>query len=204
MNNINPLFRTITILLLIIQFSCNKDSTEPMPPPGSSLTVTGDISESYEVVAYFGTATYSSPPDGKKYFTIFLVPKSQGNNKLAMTLLYKSGSESPVVDTFSIGEYAFGEEIPVHEFGSSFSSRNVTDLSGYVMTSGMLNISESSASRVSGDFEMSGYFVQIFERDSSRVVNIAAKFQAIPAPEQSVIPTSVSGQNGIQNHPVID
>jgi len=171
--------KAAVIIFLIILFSCDKDSTEPVPL-SSSISTSGDISESYDVFAYFGISTYSSGTNVKEYFTITLLPKTPGNNELAMTLLYNSGPESPEVDTFNIGEHAFGEDIPESEFGGSFSGRNVTDLSAYFMTTGMLIITENSASKISGEVEMSGYYVKFLERDSTRIVTITGKFNATP------------------------
>ena len=167
------------IIFLTILFSCDKDSTEP-EPLSSSITVSGDISESYDVFAFFGISTYSSGTIEKEYFTITLIPKTSGSNELAMTLLYKSGPESPEVDIYNIGKYSFGEDIPVSEFGGSFSGRNVTDLSAYWMTTGTLSITESSASKISGEVEMSGYYVKFLEHDSTRIVTITGKINATP------------------------
>ena len=167
------------MISLIILFSCDKDTTEPVPV-SSSISVSGDISESYDVVAFFGISTYSSNTNEKEYITITLLPKTAGSNELAMTLLYKSGPEFPEVESYNIGEYAFGEDIPESEFGGSFSGRNVTDLSAYLMTAGMLVITESSATNISGEVEMSGYYVKFLERDSTRIVTITGKFNATP------------------------
>lgn len=167
------------IIFLIILFSCDKDSTEPVPL-SSFISVSGDISESYDVFAFFGISTYSSGTYEKEYFTITLLPKTPGTNELAMTLLYNSGPESPEVDIYNIAEHAFGEDIPESEFGGSFSGRNVTDLSAYFMTTGMLIITESSASKISGEVEMSGYYVKLLEQDSTRIVTISGKFNATP------------------------
>ncbi len=134
------------------------------------------------MTALFGITTYTSSTSEKEYFTITLIPKAPGNNELAMTLMYKSGPESPVVHSYDIGAYAFGNDIPADGFGGAFSPRNVTDLSGYIMTSGTLSISESSAARISGEFEMSGHYARLAEQDSTRMVNINGKFYATPWP----------------------
>ena len=167
------------IFFLIILSNCDKNSTDP-DPLSSSITVSGDISESYDVFAFFGISTYSSGTEEMEYFTITLIPKTSGSNELAMTLLYKSGPESPEVDIYNIGKYGFGEDIPASEFGGSFSGRNVTDLSAYFMTTGTLSITESSASKISGEVEMSGYYVKFSEQDSTRIVTIIGKFTAAP------------------------
>jgi hypothetical protein len=112
-----------------------------------------------------------------------MVVPMEADNPLAMALLYKSGPESAEVGSYPVGKYAFGYDIPQGHFGGSFSAQNVDDFSGYSMTSGTLTITKSSSELVSGNFEMSGHYVQFIEEDTTRVINISGKFNAIPMPE---------------------
>jgi len=165
---------------LILLISCSKNSTDPDEVIRSSLSVSGDLEESYDVVAYFGLSAYSSDSIEKEYFSFLLFPQNEGTNVLAMTFLYKSGPEPPLKGSYYIGKYALGEDIPSSDFGGSFSGRNMTDFAGYMMTEGILNITESGTEKVKGNFEMSGYFVQGFESDTTRIVNISGVFSAVP------------------------
>lgn len=175
---IRIIIKTSMVIFLIILFGCD-NSTGPEPGV-SSISVRGDINESYDVTAYFGIATYSSDTTEIEYFTISLIPKPPGNNNFAITILYKFGPESPNVGTYNIGEYSFGEDIPAGDYGGSFSSKNATDLSEYIITSGELQIDESTTSKISGEFEMSGYYRIFFESDTTRIVTITGIFNAIP------------------------
>ena len=170
----------MVVLIFFSAFLISCDTSTGPAPANSSIFVSGDISESYDVTAYFGIATYSSDTTEIEYFSISLIPKPPGDNNFAITMLYKFGPESPNVGTYNIGEYSFGEDIPAGDCGGSFSSKNATDLSGYIMTSGALQIDESTASKISGEFEMSGFYVKFFERDTTRIVTITGIFNAIP------------------------
>jgi len=171
------------ILLAFVQItSCSKNSTEPVETGESSVSVTGDVTEAYDVFAYFGISTYTSDMEDLEYFTIMLLPGSE-ENPLAMTLLYKSGAETAETGSYQIGKYSFGNDIPEDDFGASFSPLNTDELSGYIMTSGTLTISKSSSESVRGSFDMSGYFAQFTEEDETRIINISGKFNAIPMSE---------------------
>ena len=67
--------------MLLILFNCYKNSTKPKPSD-TYISVTGDLNESYEAVAFFGVLTYSSDTTEKKYFSIYLLPKSPGENEM--------------------------------------------------------------------------------------------------------------------------
>lgn len=110
------------------------------------------------------------------------MPKSPGANPLAMALLFKSGPQVPEVGTYSIAEYALGEDIPENQFGGGYSGRNVTDLSGYTMTTGSVTFLEVTQSRIRGEFEMSGYYRDQSGSNSSRVAHVSGQLNATPAP----------------------
>jgi len=161
--------------------ACNK-STEPEEIGETTISVRGDITESYTALAYFGVGTYTSDSEEKEYFTLMIIPM-ESENPLAMTLLYKSGPASPETGNFQIGKYAFGNDIPAGYFGGSFSSKNAEDISGYTMTSGTLAITESTAKSIWGSLNMSGHYVQFIEEDSTRIISVSGKFNAVPMPE---------------------
>ena len=174
----------IQLLLLFIIAGCSTDSTEPEPVPGDSqISVSGDLIESYKVTAFFGTATYTADTLEKEYFSIVLFPLVEGTNPLAFTILFKSGPELPFIQTYTIGEYAMGQDIPANHFGGGFSGLNTEDFAGYTMTQGTLLFKTVSASNITGEFNMSGYWQQFFEVDSSRIVAITGNFSATPMPE---------------------
>ncbi len=169
------------LAFLLVLPGCSSDSTEP-GASDSQISATGDITESYDARAYFGVSTWSSFDEEKEYFSVVIVPRSPGANALAATLLFKSGPQAPEVGTYSIAEYALGDDIPASEFGGSHSGRNVTDLSGYAMTAGSVTFSEVTQSRISGTFQMSGHWVQFAESDTLRIVNVSGQFNAAPVP----------------------
>jgi hypothetical protein len=175
----------IPLLLLFIFTGCSKDPTEPEPVPGkSNISVTGDLTESYEVTAFFGTSTYTSDTTDKEYFSLLFFPVAEDSNPLAFTLLFKSGPELPSVQVYTMGRYAIGEDIPANHFGGGFSGLNTEDLAGYAITQGTLSFKSVSESIISGELNMSGHWAQFTEEDSSRIVTITGKFNAIPAPEE--------------------
>jgi hypothetical protein len=178
--------KIILITALLIVLGCKEDTTEPKTKSDSYISVTGDLRESYAAVAYFSISTYTSGDTTREYFTLIIRPKISGSNPLAMALLYKLNSEPPQVQNYQIGEYGFGSDIPENEFGGSFSGKNITDDSGYIMTTGNLNITAVTKSNIHGELEMSGYYMKLFEQDTTRIVDISGYFDATKIPEYSV------------------
>jgi hypothetical protein len=178
-NKILPILLLFSALFLLP--ACN-NSTEPTENGETTISVSGDIAESYNAVAYFGISTYTTDSEEKEYFTIMIIPM-ESENPLAMTLLYKSGPEAAQTGNYQIGKYAFGNDIPAGWFGGNFSSKDAIDFSGYTMTSGNLTITKSTAESIQGSFNMNGHYVQFVEEDSSRTITVTGEFNAIPMPE---------------------
>ena len=174
----------IQLLLLFIFVGCSKDSTEPEPVGESHISVSGDLTESYKVTALFGTSTYTGDTVEKEYFSIILFPNEEGTNPLALTMLFKSGPELPAVQNYTIGKYALGQDIQANHFGGGFSGLNTEDFAGYTMTQGTVSFKTVSESNITGEFNMSGYWQQFAEEDSSRTVTIIGDFNATPIPER--------------------
>jgi len=174
----------IPLLFLIVFSGCSKKSTEPEPVPGDSqISVSGDVAESYKVTAFFGISTHTSDSIVKEYFSIFLFPHAEGSNPLALTILFKSGPELPSTQTYTIGKFALGQDIPVNHFGGGFSGINTEGYAGYTMTDGTLSFESVSESIIRGELNMSGYWAQGVDEDFSRTVTITGNFNATPMPE---------------------
>ncbi len=170
----------IVLVTIIAAMGCS-DSTGP-EPSGSHVSVTGDLTESWDATAYHGISTWGSSSNELEYFSVILLPQSPGTNLLAGAVLYKFGAEAPEVGTYSFGEYALGDTIPAGEFGGGFSGRNASDFAGYVVTSGSVTFTEVADNRVRGEFEMSGYYAALAETDTSRVVDVVGSFSTTSAP----------------------
>jgi hypothetical protein len=168
--------------MLLALFGCS-DSTAP-EAGASQVSVTGDITESWEANAYHGISTYSSFDTELEYFTIALFPKSAGSNLLAGTLIYKFGAEAPGVGTYDLGGYAIGDTIPAGEFGGGYSGLDATNFAGYTMTGGSITFIEVTPTAVRGEFDMSGHYTRLTDEDSSRVVNVSGTFVTTEAPGQ--------------------
>jgi len=174
----------IPLFILIVFSGCSKKSTEPEPVPGDSqISVSGDVTESYKVTAFFGISTYRSDSIVKEYFSICLFPHEEGSNPLAFTILFKSDPELPSVQTYNIGKFALGQDIPNNYFGGGFSGINTEGFGGYTLTGGIISFESVSGSTITGELNMSGYWAQGIEEDSSRTVTITGNFNATPMPE---------------------
>ena len=171
-----------TLFYLFLFSGCSKNSTEPVPA-GSQISVTGDVTESYKVTAFFGTSTYSGDTTVKKYFSILFFPNAEGSNPLAFTILFKSDPELPTSQTYTIGKFALGQDIPANHFGGGFSGINTEGFAGYTMTQGTISFKSVSESTITGELNMSGYWAQGVEEDSTRTVTITGNFHAIPMSE---------------------
>ena len=174
----------IALTAVFIFTRCGDNSTDPVPDVSTRISVTGDITESYDAMAYYLPATVESDTI-TEYFIILILPRKTGENVLAGAWLYKSGLELPGAQNYQIGEYALGEDIPPGDFGGSYSGLNAVDLSGYTMTDGSLNIQTVSGSKITGEFSMSGYWRMGIGSDPSRTVTVNGKFSAVPAPEET-------------------
>jgi len=178
-------FLIISLLSLFVFTRCSTKSTEPDPVPGESqISVTGDVTESYKVTATFGTSTYTSDTTEKEYFSIILFPNTQGSNPFAFTILFKFGPELPSSQSYTVGKHALGDDIPAGQFGGGFSGINTEDFAGYTMNQGTITFTSVSGSIISGDINMSGYWAQGFEEDSTRTVTVIGNFNAIPMSEE--------------------
>ena len=98
-------------------------------------------------------------------------------------MLFKSGPELPSTQTYTIGKHAFGEDLPANHFGGGFSGINTEGFGGYTLTQGTITFKSVSESVISGDLNMSGYWAQGVDEDSTRTVTISGNFHAIPMPE---------------------
>jgi hypothetical protein len=177
-------FKIIVGLIFLFSAGCGEQSTGPEPNPvASSVSVSGDVTESYAVTAFYGIMTYTADTLTMEYFSILLIPNVPGSNALAMTLLYKSGADNPQSRSFEIGEYAFGDQIPADSFAASFSSINSEQMDGYTMTDGQLIIKSVSAAEIAGEFIMTGFWRSGFEEDRERTVNVSGSFTAMPIPD---------------------
>ena len=172
----------IPIIYFLVFYGCSKKSTEPLPV-GSQIFVSGDVIESYQASAFFGTTTFYTDSINKEYFSIYLLPNAQGSNPLAWTFLFKSGAELPAVQTYTVGKFALGEDLPDLYFGGGFSGLNTEDYAGYIMTQGTLSFDSVSESNISGEIDMSGHWALGTEEDTTRTVLITGNFNAKPVPE---------------------
>ena len=178
------IFSVTFLLYLLFLTGCSSNSTEPDPVGEGQISVTGDVTESYKVTALFGISTYSSDAMDKEYFSLLLFPNKEGSNPLAFTILYKSGPDLPATNSYTIGKYALGQDIPANHFGGGFSGLETEGFGGYSMTEGALTFKSVSESSLSGELNMSGHWAQGAEEDSTRTVTISGNFHAIPMPEE--------------------
>lgn len=171
--------RVILAAILLSLIGCKDDSTGPDNyTPESFISVTGDLTESYAGLAFYGISTYTSGDTTRQYFTFIIQPKTAGSNPLAMLFLFKFNSEPPQAQTYQIAEHSLGEDFTENEFGGGYSGKNVTDYSGYNLTGGNIIITDTSSARMRGEFEISGYYRKLLERDTTRTVTISGHFSA--------------------------
>jgi hypothetical protein len=173
----------ILFVYLIYLTGCSSDPTEPEPVGESQISVTGDVTESYQVTAVFGISTYTADLVEKEYFSILLFPNAEGSNPLAFTILFKSGAGLPDTKSYSIGKYALGQDIPDNDFGGGFSGINTEGYGGYTLNQGTIKFNSVSETRISGELDMGGHWAVGVEEDSLRTVSITGTFQAIQMAE---------------------
>lgn len=160
--------KKITLLFTILLFAgCSKDSITEAELGTNSITLSGSISKSFEANTFAGvTDDYSGSS-----FNLFMHPNSS-ETLGEQFWLSKSSSSLPEIGKYNISKDFF-------YMGENFTASYIIDGSLYFMMSGDVEILESSYSRFSGNFAMSGYLVE-FPIDSTNVLNITGEFSVVP------------------------
>lgn len=167
MKNITKIVSILFIALALFFTAC-EGGTEPETDPllgSSNVVLSGDISSAYNAKCVAGMVQ----DDTSSGFVVFLTPENSTSNE-QLSLIKLSQTLPPV------GIYKIGESI---QSGEHFSgSYTIADSSMYFMYNGTVEITESGSSKVSGKFNMNGYY--FLPVDSTRVLTVKGNFSTIP------------------------
>ncbi|MCF6271490.1 MAG: hypothetical protein L3J41_17415 [Melioribacteraceae bacterium] len=164
------LLTTMFIAMLLLFTACDKDSITEVVLPSNSITLTGDISNSFDAQA---TAVLS--PDGSSIvFSLMMVPKGSVGNSENSLLITKEMAEFPAVGTYNISAY----QTDTTAFGSIYG---LNDSTLYIMSSGTFEITTSSSTKIEGNFNMTGPLFDLTPTEGNELT-VKGKFSTIPIP----------------------
>ncbi len=165
--------KILAILFIVTQFTfvgCDKDSITEAVLGENSVTLSGDISKSYDARAVAGL----SKEDSDSTFGVILTPK---DSQTEMLTFVKQSSDLPAVGTYNVGSISLDTDLET-KFIGIYSINN--GASSYVMYSGSVNITKSSSAKVAGTFDASGYYFSGTSVDSTKILKVKGKFSTIP------------------------
>ncbi len=165
--------KILAILFIVTLFTfvgCDKDSITEAVLGENSVTLSGDISKSYDARGIAGL----SKEDSDSTFGIILTPK---DSQTEMLTFVKQSSDLPAVGTYNVGSISTDTDLET-KFIGIYSINN--GASSYVMYSGSVNITKSSSAKVAGTFDASGYYFSGTSVDSTKILKVKGKFSTIP------------------------
>ncbi len=165
--------KILAILFIVTLFTfvgCDKDSITEAVLGENSVTLSGDISKSYDARAVAGL----SKEDSDSTFGLILTPK---DSQTEMLTFVKQSSDLPAVGTYNVGSISLDTDLET-KFIGIYSINN--GASSYVMYSGSVNITKSSSAKVAGTFDASGYYFSGTSVDSTKILKVKGKFSTIP------------------------
>ncbi len=167
--------KLLVILLISISLffiACSEDSVTEAVLGTNTLTLSGDIDASFKTVAMAGA---SSDDDSTSQFAIVISP-AEGETAVDGFLAFGNNNGSiPPVGTYPISDDL---ESPTATFGTYWGGGEI-----YLMNSGELKITASSATSISGTYDVSGNPYDYVSVDPSRTLTAKGSFSAIIVPE---------------------
>ncbi len=150
-------------------FIACEGGTEPETDPllgSSNVVLSGDITNAYNADCVAGMVQ----EDSTSGFVVYLKPQNSTSSE-QLSLVKLSQTLPPV------GLYKIGENVDSGE--DFFGAYSIADTSIYFMHSGTVEITESGSSKVSGKFNLEGYYFD-WPIDSTRVLTVKGDFSTVP------------------------
>lgn len=156
------------ILVLILAIACDEESITEAVLGANSITLTGDISDSFDAQ----TLAILTVEDSDSAFAVFMSKSADIENYENNLFFGKASSSLPAVGTYNVG----GNDNDPNAFYSEYT---VNDSTFYLMTSGTVEITTSSATKIEGKFDMTG---QLFDNTptTGNELNVVGKFSTTP------------------------
>lgn len=164
-------FLTISIIAISIFFiACDEDSITEAILGTNTVTVTGSVSNSFDAITVAGLMV----ADSISIFSILMKSESSSDDYSDIFTLMKVSDVIP-----PIGEYGVVEFFGSFSGDGFFSTYSVNDSTEYLMTSGIIEITESSTSKVAGSFDVSGILIE-YNSTTPKVIAVKGEFSTIP------------------------
>lgn len=169
----SKLLLVVSILTMFTFVGCDKESLTEALIGENSITLSGDISKSYDAVALAGL----SQEDTLKTFGLVIGLKESGKFSEQL-ILAKVSNELPAVGTYDVGLVTSQSESE----GKFTGVYNVNDSKMYYSSSGTVKITKSSLSKIAGTFEIvCQYFsTTTGKADPNKTLKVKGKFSTIP------------------------
>ncbi len=160
-------FLIILLTFVTIFFiACDEDSITEAVLGSNSITLSGDITDSFDAPAFGGLSVEDS---------MFIVTMSPNFNSQVYENILLLGLETatlPEVRTYNVGV----DEMNQNEFRAIFTRNDSTT---YMMSSGTVKITSSSSSKIEGTFDMKGPLFSFDQTGDSELI-IKGEFSTTP------------------------
>ncbi len=156
------------ILGLILAIACDEETITETVMGSNSITLSGDVSDSFDVESI--AALYVE--DTLSIFTLMMSPNMNTMNYEDIALLMKESATLPSVGTYIIT----AEDSDPNAFHATYT---VNDTTLYLMTSGTIEITTSSNTKIEGTFDMTGPLFDLTPTTGNEL-NVVGKFSTTP------------------------
>ncbi len=169
--------KTKTLVILLISISllfiaCDEDSITEAVLGTNTITLSGDISSSFDAPSMAGFIAEDS------VFTMVMSPNINTDNYEDMLFLWKVSSALPTVGRYNVSFTENGGNGETDD-GAFHGFFGVNDSTFYQMESGTVEITSSSSVKIEGTFDMSGAKFN-FDLTTSGELNVVGKFSTVP------------------------
>ena len=156
------------LLSLLLLVSCDENSVTESVLGENSVEVTGNLNTSFNSKTIAGL--YAE--DTLSVFTIMMQDEGKLQEMENILVIAKESDAIPSVGTYSIDVDQFNPD----SFHATYTQN---DSIFYLMTTGTVDITKSSATKIEGKFSMSGTLFS-FDAVSDKEISVSGKFSTIP------------------------
>ena len=161
--------KLLTILFVAISIlfvACDKESLTEAVLGSNSITLSGDITDSFDSQSIAGLTAEDS------LFSVFMAPSINIDNYEDVLLMMINSTSLPSVGTYDVNA-------DVSDLNAFRVTYGVNESTTYLMTSGTVKITSSSSSKVAGTFDMTGQLVDLSTTPTGNL-KVVGKFSTIP------------------------
>lgn len=161
-------FFLVSLLLALLIVGCDKDSLTEAILGDNSVEISGDLTDSFDANTMGGLLVQ----DSTSAFTVMMQSKEVSSDFGKTLVIGKEATTLP-----SVGKYDV--DIDVNNTNSFHATYSLNDSTFYLMSSGSVEITTSSSSKIEGTFDMTGKLFD-FLNLSDKTIRVKGKFNTVP------------------------